>query len=228
MAMIFQPGRKGLLGLLAIVLAVVLAAGCNSGSGVTAAGENQRMALGEAEKLIFAADSVPGDLELAEITPEDVWAQCGCQLFKIVDGGSSWETFVVKEGKATLIGRGFGGFGVTSVVPYDVNRDGTTDLVYAFSFGSGLHRSVLGWLDMATRTEQPVEESPPSRGFRMDDLILRVEAGQVVVYTITDGENWHALRLYPTEEDIGEMKLVKSGVLVYQDEVLYNQAAVSN
>jgi hypothetical protein len=85
---------------------------------------------------------VNAEFDVAEITPTDVWEKTKCQLFKVVDG-SSWETYIVKDQKAIHVGNGGGGFGVTSVMPYDINSDGNVDLVYAYSYGSGIHRSPI-------------------------------------------------------------------------------------
>ncbi len=163
---------------------------------------------------------------LTDITPRDIWEQTGHQLFKNTEEASSWDTFAVSDGKAVQIGIGFGGYGVTSAVPYDVNKDGTTDIVYAYSFGSGIHRSVIAWLDLQNFTEQIVPDKPAATGFRQDDLILQAEQGNIVVYRIKgmakEKVSFDVLRTYPTTKDIEKMTLVKEGELEWENSEFFN------
>lgn len=175
------------------------------------------------EKLAQRSSSLAG--QLAEITPDDVWEETGHQLFK--DSGSL-ETYVVADGNAAVLGIGFGGSGVTSVVPYDVNGDGAGDLVYAYSYGSGIHRSVMSWMDLQTMTEHPVLSKAEGEGFRMYDLILQSEDDSILVYQISNKQNreavTRALMSYPASKDIESMSLIKDGVLVKEQDGLYYEA----
>ncbi len=109
------------------------------------------------------------------------------QIFKTT-AGYVCETFVYHNQQMTHIGNGFGGFGVTSIVPFDVNSDGNMDIVYAYSFGSGIHRSIISWCDFVILKEYTVNENGGSNDFRMYVLILRIEDKQVNVYKI-EAEN---------------------------------------
>jgi hypothetical protein len=44
----------------------------------------------------------------------------------------------------------FGGYGVMDVRVCDLNRDGKYELLFSYSFGSGLHRSEIGYFDLKT------------------------------------------------------------------------------
>ncbi|MBY0010753.1 hypothetical protein [Paenibacillus typhae] len=175
------------------------------------------------EKLDQRSSSPAG--QLAEITPAEVWEETGHQLFK---DSSSLETYVVADGKAAVLGIGFGGSGVTSVVPYDVNGDGAGDLVYAYSYGSGIHRSVMSWMDLQTMTEHPVLSKAETAGFRTYDLILQKEDDSIMVYQVGNKQNreavTQALMSYPASKDIESMSLVKDGVLVKEQDGLYYEA----
>lgn len=192
--------------------------------------DSKKISIEEAEKLILATPDISQsnktDIELMEITPSNIWDQTKCQLYKIVDDYKNSETFIVKNQKAVRIGNGFGGFGVTSAVPYDVNKDGILDIVYAYSFGSGIHRSVISWIDIKSFTEHHVEEMPERAVVRMDDLILKIESNEVVVYRIAGMDeseiNFDRLQLYPTDKDIDYMTLEKDGALIWENSVLYN------
>ncbi|MNI67276.1 hypothetical protein D3C73_1228990 [compost metagenome] len=131
-----------------------------------------------------------------------------------------------------MLGIGFGGYGVTSVVPYDVNLDGNIDLVYAYSFGSGIHRSVLAWMDLQTMTEHPVLSGivmEGSGGFRTYDLTLEQTGNDIEVYRIAEKEGkedvYQALMRYPTGKDLKEMTLDTEGSLYRQNNELYYEPA---
>ncbi|WP_143191898.1 hypothetical protein [Paenibacillus sp. P46E] len=184
----------------------------------------------QAGALILANKNLSASSEMAshliDITPSDIWEQTGHQLFKNIEATSSWDTFAVSEEKAVQIGMGFGGFGVTSAVPYDVNKDGTVDIVYAYSFGSGLHRSVIAWLDLQNSTEHIISSKPAQTDFRQYDLILKTEDKQIEVYRIKDmgtsKTSLDVLRTYPSKTDIENMTLVKEGELVWENGEFFN------
>jgi hypothetical protein len=197
--------------------------------------KSEKLSVKEAETIIqelLGQQKVSLVSELNEITPPEVWSETKHQIFK---DSSSLETFVVAEGKAAVAGNGFGGAGVTSMVPYDVNNDGTTDLVYAYSFGSGIHRSVISWMDLNTMTEyspqgkieQPVRDSIQA-SFRTYDLILDKGKNKIVVYQIVNKQNkedvYKALQKYPSKKDIQSMDLKQEGLLYVENDVLFYEA----
>lgn len=184
-----------------------------------------RQSVEEAEALISSSDfarSKPLDKPI-EITPPDVWERMKCQLFKLSVSGSA-ETFIVKESKAFHIGIGFGGFGVTSVVPYDVDRDGKLDIVYAYSFGSGLNRTLISWMDLTSFTEHGVEGIPLSE--QQEPLILKVKGEEITAYR---AESFFGRFAYPMDEDIAGMALRKAGSLIWEkDRLSYVAEALPN
>lgn len=211
----------------------LLLAACDSGKASTKV--STKVSTEEALQIIQRSQIVPeGGLEgnLVEITPPDIWTKTNSQLFRM-PGTGSLETYVVANHKAVRIGNGFGGYGVTSAVPFDANEDGTMDLVYAYSFGSGIHRSVISWLDLSDLTEHTVEtrgtaaDVPETERFRTYDLILSVGDKEIVVHRIEEGQNREetskALMAYPTTKDIESMTLTKDSVLVREHNELYNE-----
>ncbi|MNC55356.1 hypothetical protein D3C75_1048820 [compost metagenome] len=121
---------------------------------------------------------------------------------------------------------------MTSVVTYDVNLDGKLDLVYAYSFGSGIHRSVLAWMDLQTMTEHPVISSTAKEGtggFRTYDLTLEKEGNELVVQRIADDVGkesvYQALMKYPTGKEVEAMTLDPEGRLYQQNKELYYEPA---
>jgi hypothetical protein len=86
-----------------------------------------------------------------DITPKEVKEEVGCQIFKI---NYSCETYVVYKSKVFHIGFGFGGLGIVSLMTCDFDGNGQKDLIYTFSFGSGLHRSQIGVFNFSKEKEE--------------------------------------------------------------------------
>ncbi len=225
---------RPLLKLLCIIIIIVLL-GAFLGWAINGLVEEEedhadKLSIEEASKIILTTPDFSKlsnkETDLIEITSSSIWDNTKLQLFKSV-GDSSLETFIVTNQEAFHIGIGFGGLGVTSVVPYDVNNDGTLDLVYAYSFGSGIHRSVISWFDLKSYTEHTIGDLPERTEFRTYDLILKIESDEIVVYRIkgmNEGENnFDFLRAYPTEKDIDDLNVVKDGTLIRENGDLYNK-----
>lgn len=201
--------------LILLLVGFCILAGCSSSNSA------KKISQDEAYSKIYSELTKNGastpDFELVEITPQDVWEKAQCQLFKIVDG-SAWETYVLTSEKAYHIGAGFGGSGVVSVLPDDVNADGTCDLIYSYSWGSGLHRSEIAWFDMKAMEQYSV--SDPIE-LQMIDIILKEEAGTIGVFEITGMDETmvspDALRKYPTAKDIDAFSLNEIGALEIED-----------
>jgi hypothetical protein len=184
---------------------------------------SKKLSIEEAENLIAAsqniAQSSDKNAEITEITSADIWDKTKCQLFKIAE-----ETFIIENHKVVHIGNGFGGNGVTSAVPYDVNQDGISDIIYAYSFGSGIHRSIISWMDLKSFEEHMVEDKPKKTEFRLYDLILKNEKDATVVYRVMKPSE--IVNTYPTEQDINQMTLQKDGILIWENKELYNKQLI--
>ena len=144
-----------LLSVVLILLAATLAHGAAP----------RRLKLAEAEKLvrehIFAATPTMNpkmQFPLGERTPDEVWVRLGAQVFQV--GGSGprhYETFLLRGGRVTRLGVGCGGFGVGSMCVTDFDADKQPELVFAYSFGSGIHRTCLGLLRTHGAAEKAYE-----------------------------------------------------------------------
>lgn len=73
------------------------------------------------------------------------------KVYKTPELNASMPTYVVRGNECLSIGTSYGGAGVYSIIAADVNADGTQDLVYACSWGSGLHRTNIGVVEVGTR-----------------------------------------------------------------------------
>ncbi|MUT68815.1 hypothetical protein [Paenibacillus sp. NEAU-GSW1] len=221
---------KMFLASLIILVFCVLLAACASNEPITVIESKEKNTIETAKKLIqqLQNNTLSGvkHTELIDITPTNIWDLTGYQLFKEY-GGSSSETYIVNNQKAVHIGNGFGGFGVTSAVPYDVNNDGNMDIVYAYSFGSGIHRSAISWIDLKSFTEHQVEDLPNKSEFRMEDVILKIENKDIVVYRIAGMDeskvDIYSFWTYPSDKDIEYMVLEKDGVLYWENNKLVNE-----
>jgi hypothetical protein len=89
-------------------------------------------------------------LKSYDITPADVKKELNCQIFKV---NNNYDSYLIYKGELFEIGIGFGGFGVTSIKTCDFDANGQKDLVYTFSWGSGLHRSQIAIFDLSKKKE---------------------------------------------------------------------------
>ncbi len=103
-----------------------------------------------AREIGFALPKAYPDDTCTNVTPPLVFEQTGCLVFKYT---MSCEAFLQLDGQIYPLGTGFGGNGLTDLQLCDFDRNGHLDLVYSFSWGSGIHRAQLGHFNLTTRTE---------------------------------------------------------------------------
>ena len=114
------------------------------------------------------------DDECYNITPDFVAENSDFAIFKYVN---STESFLMYDGHVYSIGTCFGGYGVTSMALADVNMDNQYELYYTFSWGSGIHRSEIGYFDPANKEITIFDDF-----FQDSDLMLTVnESGELCV-----------------------------------------------
>jgi hypothetical protein len=106
-----------------------------------------------------------------EVTPENVFKETGCQIFK---NGKTCESYLLYEGSLYTLGIGFGGLGIVDMVTCDFDDNGTKELLYSYSWGSGLHRSCLGYFDLYKKSEEKVDISSAKQSeFIQDELAFK-------------------------------------------------------
>lgn len=86
--------------------------------------------------------------ECYNITPDFISDHSEYAVFKY---DTSTESYIMYNGEVYSIGSCFGGFGITSMALADINMDGQYELYYTFSWGSGMHRSQIGYFDPVSR-----------------------------------------------------------------------------
>jgi hypothetical protein len=127
--------------------------------------------------------------KIYDITPKEVKKEIGCQIFKV---NYTCETFIVYKSKMFMIGEGFGGYGVVNMETCDFDDDGQKDLIYTFSWGSGLHRSHIGVFNFTEEQEEWLDFQQMN-----DDIILKkISDDNFKVYTAKiSGEDFIHLKL---------------------------------
>jgi heat shock protein HslJ len=83
-------------------------------------------------------------IPLKELTSDEIWSRMGLQVFQVAQGTFQYDTFLIWHTVVLPMGTGFGGAGVTSMAVSDLDQDGQPELLYTYSFGSGIHQSRLG------------------------------------------------------------------------------------
>lgn len=83
-----------------------------------------------------------------QVTPQEIADRYGFEIFKF---DTSCASFLLFEEEVYPLGVWFGGYGVTSFAVSDLNEDGDPELYFTYSWGSGIHRSQVGYFDTAAK-----------------------------------------------------------------------------
>ncbi len=114
------------------------------------------------------------DHECFNITPDFIAENSEFQIFKY----SKWtESFLMYEGEVYSIGNCFGGYGIMSMALADLNGDGQYELYDTFSWGSGIHRSQIGYFDPAEKEMTVFDYS----FFEYDTMLTVNDEGELCV-----------------------------------------------
>jgi len=80
-------------------------------------------------------------LRLQEVPVPDAWEHLRVQVFRVTEGPFDRETFLIHGNTGLRLGTADDGQGVNSMTVSDLDRDGASELLFAYSFGSGVHQS---------------------------------------------------------------------------------------
>lgn len=78
-------------------------------------------------------------LPLEDLPLPGLWDSLQAQLFRVTGGPFARESYLMHGDSVLPLGTAVGGRGLTSVVLGDVDGDGADELVFIYSFGSGIH-----------------------------------------------------------------------------------------
>ena len=84
--------------------------------------------------------------QFRDITPHEVWTRFGCQVFREKGRDTGTESYLVHGDQVIHLGSAFGGNGLLSIVVADLARDRRPEMLYTYSWGSGIHRTELAML----------------------------------------------------------------------------------
>lgn len=110
----------------------------------------------------------------------------GIGLFKFKD---ECDTFLQCGEVLCYFAVGFGGYGFINAVTCDFDNNGVSDILYTYSYGSGIHRSVVAVFNMTTFAVttlfSTMDDDWPEKDSRMADLTLekKVEDGKSIYET---------------------------------------------
>jgi hypothetical protein len=109
-----------------------------------------------------------------DITPPSVREETGCAVFK----NRNFEAFFACNGRIRPAGISFGGFGAVDMAACDFDGDGRKEILFAYSWGSGLHRSHLAVFNPATMEETQLDYVNLNR----DMALQKVSDTEFLVY----------------------------------------------
>jgi hypothetical protein len=119
------------------------------------------------------------EFPLKEITTSEVWDRLHAQVFVVTEGVYEDASFIICNRQISPLAEGFGGFGVMSMCVADLTGDGRPKLFLSHSWGSGMHRSLVGvWIE----GKMLIDASPALREYdltvqKIDDNHVNVAYG---------------------------------------------------
>ncbi len=147
-----------------------------------------RISIVEAEHLVrtMFLQQIPDlnptvEFPLTELTTDEVWQRLGAQVFQVKEGIYQFNTYLIKNKEIAPLGTGFGGVGLTSMCVTDLDQNGNPELIYTYSFGSGIHRSQVALYSADLPEPYSLEAKI---AYRDDDWILEKRDDQTVFVTI--------------------------------------------
>jgi hypothetical protein len=159
---------------------------------------NDRLRPEEAEELVrdYLHSEKPNlgkdfALPMEELPAPEVWAHLPVQIFRVTDGPFAQETFLADDGTVVKLGSAAGGQGVTSLRVSDLDGDGTAELLFTYSFGSGIHQSRIGMYAPAYAEDRVYEAEMVYLG---DVGLVKEDMSHMVVRVVESDEESRVLR----------------------------------
>lgn len=151
--------------------------------------------------------------ELYNITPQEITAKYGFRIFKY---DQNCESYLEYNGNVYTLGTGFGGLGTVSFAVADLNNDGAIEIYFSYSWGSGIHRSRIGYFD-----SESLEVSVFDISCENKDMVLSVKDGKLGAYIAKIGGKGFVNISAEQLDKIGEIT-VDNGMIVFNS--VANQA----
>lgn len=113
------------------------------------------------------------------ITPDFITNNSEFSIFKYE---KSCASFLMYNDELYLLDNHMGGYGITSMALADLNKDAQYELYFTFSWGSGIHRSQIGYFDSSTKKVTIFDNSI----FISDTMLTMDTSGNLYVNSVTD------------------------------------------
>jgi len=128
-------------------------------------------------------------LPLEEVPGHEAWETLRVQVFRVTEGVFAHESFLISGDSVLPLGTAIGGHGLTSLEIGDLDRDGSAELLFTYSFGSGIHQSRIGMYAPAYSKNQIYEAGTAYLGdlglFKEDMSAVRVRVVEPDEATLT-------------------------------------------
>lgn len=112
------------------------------------------------------------------ITPDFITNNSEYSIFKYE---KSCASFLLYDDELYLLDNHMGGYGITSMALADLNKDAQYELYFTFSWGSGIHRSQIGYFDPNTKKVTIFDDS-----IFISDTMLTIDTnGNLYVNSVT-------------------------------------------
>jgi hypothetical protein len=192
-----------------------------------------RRTLAEAEEIIREhLHSQKPDLNpdfrflVEEVRVHEAWEQLRAQVFRVTEGPFACESFLISGDAVLALGTAVGGRGVNSLEVADLDRDGSAELLFTYSFGSGIHQSRIGMYAPAHSRNRVYEAATGYLGdlglFKEDTSTMgvRIVDSDDASLTLRYGERLGVLAI--TKQLSGQVKLVLQVAEGLPDDVRQN------
>ncbi|MGD2166169.1 MAG: hypothetical protein PVH50_11660, partial [Anaerolineae bacterium] len=130
-------------------------------------------------------------LAVAELPAHDVWEHLSVQVFRVTEGPYALETFLINGETVLRLGTAVGGSGVTSLQVSDLGEDGFAELLFTYSFGSGIHQSRIGMYAPAYADDRVYEAGTAYLG---DMVLVKESMSNVGVRVVQSDDATKTLR----------------------------------
>lgn len=153
------------------------------------------------------------------ITPDFITNNSEFSIFKYE---KSCASFLMYDDNVYLLDDHMGGYGITSMALADLNKDAQYELYFTFSWGSGIHRSQIGYFDSSTKKVTIFDDSI----FFSDTMLTMDTDGNLYVNSVTSDfyeQNFNVDFSVMAEDKIGSIVLKHNKITAEIDPEILKQ-----
>jgi len=144
-------------------------------------------------------------LQMQELPAPEVWEHLPVQILRVTDGPFARETFLIHDATVLRMGTAVGGQGVTSMRVSDLDGDGSAELLFTYSFGSGIHQSRIAMYAPAYAEDRIYEAGTTYLG---DVGLVKEDESRVAVRVVESEQDSLVLRY---AETVGHLTIQQHG-----------------